>query len=179
MKIYTGKGDAGHTGLAGGEKLLKSDERIEAYGSVDELNSMLGLARAQCRSEGMADLILEIQKDLLVIGSMLASMSEGSPTDERLHIKEERVRFLEEAIDAYEKNLPSLTHFIIPGGDRNASILHMARAVCRRVERRVVARGGDIGEHTIPYLNRLSDLLFVLARSANMDAGVEDIVWEV
>ncbi len=170
MTIYTGRGDAGRTDLRGGERVPKTDPRIEAYGSVDELNALLGVARAT--TGGDLDSQLEdVQQDLHVIQAELASVEPVDPT-----IQSTDVERLESSIDRYQAELPDLESFILPGGGAIGAQLHHARAVCRRTERRVAALADEADESTVParYLNRLSDLLFVLARFANQEAGIEE-----
>ena len=176
MKIYTRTGDTGQTSLFGGARVSKSDARIEAYGTVDELNSFLGLARTtQIPAEVDAEL-LRAQSDLFDIGAHLASPG----TSRFPGVSDGRIAGLEAGIDAMEKELTPLTSFILPGGSAGAAHLHAARTICRRAERRVVALDDDAPATltTITYLNRLSDYLFVAARFANLRAGVPDIAWK-
>jgi cob(I)alamin adenosyltransferase len=186
MKIYTGGGDRGKTGLFSGERTAKNNARIDAYGTVDELNSCIGVLTA-AMDDGHASLaeIRRIQADLFDIGAWLAT-SPGSPTAKALKpFEESRSRFLEEAIDRMDRDLPRLTIFILPGGHMTAALAHVSRTVCRRAERRVVGlpdvtAGGQPSEAyraVIVYLNRLSDYFFVLARHLNRLAGVEDVHW--
>ena len=177
MKIYTRTGDTGETGLLGGVRVKKHELRIEAYGTVDELNAALGVVRAAQPSQ-RADQILEhIQNELFAVGAELAT-----PTSKGAHsgrIEESHVERLEEMIDLCEAELPPLKNFILPGGCATASQLHLARTVCRRAERLVVelSETGPVSPQIIVYLNRLSDLLFVLARFENARAGVPDVKW--
>jgi cob(I)alamin adenosyltransferase len=180
MKIYTKTGDDGTTGLLGNRRVSKDDLRIEAYGTIDELNAVLGLARAH-RLDSTADaLVGHLQDELLVIGSALADASAGG----RFHnaITEEHVARLEAAIDTLETELKPLGQFIVPGGTLPAAQIHVARTVCRRAERLVVqlaqTPGEDVPRQLRVYLNRLSDVLFVLARAVNHRAGVADILWK-
>ena len=168
MKIYTRTGDHGQTSLFGGTRVAKNDARIEAYGTVDELNSFLGAVT------GFEE-IAAIQSDLFEIGAHLASPG----TSRFPGVDPSRIERLERAIDAMEGELTPLTSFILPGGSPRAAQLHIARTVCRRAERRVVALedGSPATQSTIAYLNRLSDYLFVAARYANLKAGVPDIPW--
>ena len=179
MKIYTRTGDDGTTGLIGGQRVPKSDPRVECYGTVDELNAHLGLAAV-----GADDLILArlqtIQNDLFIIGSHLATPEPGSWAGALPELDESLITRLEMEIDAAEAELPPLRNFILPGGTETASRLHIARTVCRRVERLLAAFAL---ERPIPaviptYLNRLSDWLFVHARFANHRAGVADVPWK-
>jgi len=172
VKIYTKTGDKGETSLFGGARVSKNDPRIEAYGTIDELNSQLGLCRSAWPASPIDD---RIQSDLFDIGAFLAA-----PNDARFHsVAASRIADLERAIDAMENELAPLKTFIVPGGSEAASRLHVARTVCRRAERRVIAIGesSDAMRATIAYLNRLSDFLFVAARLANRKHGVNDTPW--
>ncbi|PIQ25299.1 ATP:cob(I)alamin adenosyltransferase [bacterium (Candidatus Blackallbacteria) CG17_big_fil_post_rev_8_21_14_2_50_48_46] len=176
MKIYTRTGDTGETGLWGGRRVSKHDLRIQAYGSVDECNALLGLAICEA-PESLKPLLIDLQNQLFVLGADLASpeASEHIP-----RIQAEQVSALEKAIDAAEADLPPLTQFILPGGSKAAAGLHLARTVARRAEREVVAlmQAEAINPHALTWLNRLSDLLFVMARSANHLAQISDIPWQ-
>ncbi|HEY8849028.1 MAG TPA: cob(I)yrinic acid a,c-diamide adenosyltransferase [Thermoanaerobaculia bacterium] len=170
MKIYTRTGDSGETSLFGGSRVAKNDPRIEAYGTIDELNSTVGVARASWPSSPIDKQLGAIQSDLFDIGAHLAA-----PGNDRFAgVEPRRIEELERAIDAMESELPPLTSFIIPGGSLAAAQLHVARTVCRRAERRVVALEDTA---TVAYLNRLSDYLFVAARYANRGHGVPDTPW--
>jgi cob(I)alamin adenosyltransferase len=175
MKIYTKTGDGGETSLFGGARVRKNDSRIEAYGTVDELNSFIGVARAAWPSASYDSLLHAIQSDLFDIGAYLASPG----TSRFAGPDAARVAVLEQAIDAMESELAPLKTFILPGGSLAAAQLHVARTVCRRAERLVVALRDDDDATTasITYLNRLSDLLFVAARFANHVHGVADVPW--
>ena len=171
MKIYTRTGDRGETSLFGGSRVAKDDPRIEAYGSIDELNSTIGVARATWASSPIDKQLETIQSDLFDIGARLAA-----PGNDRFAgVNPQRITELERAIDAMESELQPLTSFIIPGGSPAAAQLHVARTVCRRAERRVVALENETA--TVTYLNRLSDYLFVAARYANRGHGVPDTPW--
>lgn len=181
MKIYTGTGDEGTTGLYGGGRVSKHHPRIEAYGTVDELNASIGLAVASesdRRTWGdISDVLLRVQKELFEMGADLAT-----PLDSRAEvprISEALIRQLEEDIDSFQSTLEPLESFVLPGGSTAASALHIARTICRRAERRVVALADaeDVNSLTAVYLNRLADLLFVLARAANRASGVSDVKW--
>jgi cob(I)alamin adenosyltransferase len=179
MRIYTRTGDDGTTGLLGAERVSKDSPRVEAYGSVDELNAFLGLAIAHLQShERFCKILQQVQGDLFVLGAELAVPVGKSPVIPPL--SEEHVRQLEHYIDEIEEQLPPLRHFILPGGTIGSAVLHVARTVCRRAERRVVSlfhvEPGN--PHILIYLNRLGDLLFVMARAANAAEGVEDIIWD-
>ena len=181
MKIYTKTGDTGDTGLFGGGRVPKDDPRVEAYGDVDELNATLGMARAVEPMPRVDDVLVPIQRDLFSIGALLAT-----PDLEKMHnhlakanIDDQRIKGLEHAIDECDNELEPLRAFIIPGGSRKGAVLHVARTVCRRAERRVVRlqREVEIPSLVVIYLNRLSDLLFVLARVANVRTGAGEVTW--
>jgi cob(I)alamin adenosyltransferase len=179
MKIYTKTGDKGETGLFGGERVPKDTPRIEAYGAVDELNSLLGIIRALRPNKRIDRILHGIQNDLFVAGADLATRK----TSKRSlipHVGLSQITFLENAIDALQSSLPPLKTFILPGGTAAASHLHYARTVCRRAERSAVrlSRSEDINENIVIYLNRLSDLLFVLARYANRSGKKKETKWE-
>lgn len=181
MKIYTKTGDKGETGLFDGTRVPKSDARVDAYGDVDELNALLGLARSLLREQELADILAEVQRDLFAVGAQLADPKHG----ERPHLREKarltegRIQKLEEQIDRWEAELEPLRQFILPGGVEAGAVLHYARTVCRRAERRIVRLGGTIPVSPIllAYVNRLSDFLFVMARVVNHRAGVPEIPW--
>ena len=179
MKIYTRSGDNGSTGLFGGPRVSKDDVRIEAYGTVDELNATIGMARS-CPLPSSVDLQLEtIQSELFSIGAELAT---PDPDQRGLRIiSGQHIDRLEQWIDGHEAKLSPLTQFILPAGTQGATQLHLARAVCRRAERRVVTlaagEGSRVSESVIVYLNRLSDLLFVLTRAVNFEAGQPEMQW--
>lgn len=188
MRIYTKTGDDGSTGLFGGRRVSKTDPRVEAYGSVDELSSAVGLALAaggpgatEARGPaGLETILASIQLDLFVLGSDLAAPREQTKEASYLpRLEPGHVRALEGWIDEYEARLPRLSNFILPGGSPLAAHLHHARTVCRRAERATVALAAlvDIGPVPVQYLNRLADLLFVLARWANRAAGVPEVEW--
>lgn len=185
MKIYTRTGDRGETGLFGGRRVPKDDVRVEAYGAVDELNAVLGLAAARLASLGPAELVARlhaIQTELFTIGANLATPSVedgGRPSSYIPGFAAERIAELEAWIDEAETELEPLRNFVLPGGSEAAALLHLARTVCRRAERRVVslARQATIAPELVIYLNRLSDLCFTWARLANRRAGVSDVAW--
>jgi cob(I)alamin adenosyltransferase len=176
MKIYTKTGDAGETGLFGGGRVPKDDPRVQAYGDVDELNATLGFAAALEPSDFEAEFLQSVQRDLFTIGAELATPNTAKVKDT---VGAERVSAIEQVIDAREATLAPLKNFILPGGTPKAAALHIARTTCRRAERAVVtlARDEPVNPTIIHYLNRLSDLLFVLARAVNQQAGRGDIVW--
>ena len=177
MKIYTKKGDKGSTSLIGGVKVPKSNERIHAYGTVDELNSFLGIVRDSHTNAHNAESLYRIQNTLFTIGSHLAA--HPSNKMKLPDITEEDITFLELEIDKMNEVLPDLTNFILPGGNIASSYCHVARCVCRRAERLAVglSEHEEIEMILIKYLNRLSDYLFVLARKISFDAGAEEIKW--
>ena len=187
MKIYTGTGDKGKTSLFSGERVSKSDARIDAYGDLDELNSILGALAAHLVSEKELVRELEqIQSDLLRAGAWLATRPDSSAIESLEEISNEQIVFLEKAIDRLEKELPILKGFILPGGHITSAWAHVARTVCRRCERKVVpltdeARKSNAAEqyqNLLVLLNRLSDYLFVLARYCNHLHGVSDKLWK-
>jgi cob(I)alamin adenosyltransferase len=181
MKIYTKTGDSGGTGLFGGGRVQKDDPRVEAYGDVDELNAVLGMARALDPLPRVDEVLVPIQRDLFSIGALLAT-----PDLDKMHnhlakanIDDRRIKALEHAIDQCDEELEPLKAFIIPGGSQKGAVLHVARTVCRRAERRVVhlQREVEIPSLVVIYLNRLSDLLFTLARVANVRTGAGEVTW--
>jgi cob(I)alamin adenosyltransferase len=181
MKIYTKTGDAGETGLFGGGRVPKNHPRVEAYGDVDELNAVVGLARSLEALPKVDEVLVSVQRDLFAIGALLATPNREKMREhlEKARIDEERIGQLEAAIDSADRELEPLRAFIVPGGTQKAAALHVARTVCRRAERRVVELSGaeDIPSLVIIYLNRLSDLLFTLARLANRLAGKGEVSW--
>ncbi|AOW16216.1 ATP:cob(I)alamin adenosyltransferase [Polaribacter vadi] len=185
MKIYTKTGDNGTTALFGGSRVKKYNLRIESYGTVDELNSYIGLIKDQDISSAAKDALLKIQNELFTLGAMLATPPEKETLKsgkERLNIPkidENSILFLENEIDKMDEVLPQMTHFILPGGHQAVSFCHVARCVCRRAERLSVELNDNepINEDILKYLNRLSDYLFVLARKLSLDLQVEEIKW--
>lgn len=176
--IYTKTGDGGDTGLFGGGRVGKEDPRVEAYGQVDELNAVLGVARAE--GVGPMDALVQtLQDQLFTVGSVLATPQGSKAAAHIPQVQEAWVNAMEQAIDGFDKQLTALTSFILPGGSKAASALHLARTVCRRAERCVVPlmRTGKVDTLVVVYLNRLSDLLFTMARAANAQAGVSDVPW--
>jgi len=178
MKIYTKTGDQGITSLFGGKRVSKAELRIETYGTVDELNSFLGLVRDQEVNQKRQAVLVEIQDRLFTIGSILAT----EPGNEKLKIPsllEDDIQFLENEMDAMDESLPPMRFFVLPGGHQSVSFCHVARTVCRRVERLAISLSTQ--EHVDPlvikYLNRLSDYLFVLARKMAAELGIEESPW--
>ena len=180
FKIYTKTGDDGSTGLVGGTRVKKYNVRLEAYGTVDELNAAIGVILSHGMPDNLGEMLIEIQNKLFNIGSRLASDEKGNAVTEKLSITEKHISFLENAIDEMEKGLPELTHFILPGGDWAAAQCHVARTVCRRAERRILefADSETVQPEIIKYINRLSDFLFVLARKLSAISGIEEKPWE-
>ncbi len=185
MKIYTRTGDTGETGLYGGQRVLKNDSRVEAYGTVDEANAILGVAVTRLESDlELQAIILGIQRDLFIVGSDLAMPleQEVSAGQSRVpRVEPQHIKAVEETIDHFEATLPPLKNFILPGGAPASAELHHARTVVRRAERCVVTLLRESPDSSNPdvlrYLNRLADLLFVLARAANHRTGISDIPW--
>lgn len=181
MKIYTKTGDAGETGLFGGGRVPKDDIRVEAYGDVDELNAVIGMARCIELMPRIDDVLLPIQRDLFAIGAILATPDRDKMALhlEKARIDDGRIGELERAIDEGEAELEPLRAFILPGGSSKAAALHVARTVCRRAERHVVRLQHEVElpPLAVIYLNRLSDLLFTLARVANRRVGAVEVIW--
>jgi len=182
MKVYTRGGDQGETSLFGGARVRKDDARIWAYGEVDELNSAIGLAAADLQDPQLTDWLTRIQSTLFDIGSELATPDidqNARRRDTVPRVTEDDVLCCEAWIDQLDEELEPLTHFVLPGGTRAAAGLHLARTICRRAERRIVAlsRDTELAATVVHYLNRLSDLLFVLARVVNARAGVSEPRW--
>ena len=180
MKIYTRTGDAGGTALFGGARVLKNDPRVAAYGEIDELNACLGIVRAQHDLPAdVASLLERVQKDLFAIGARLADPSERNVSrSDKVVVGEADVQRLEDWIDRFEAGLPPLRRFILPGGSPAGAHLHFARTICRRAERAVVSLGiENVDARLLAYVNRLSDLLFVLARAVNHGAARPEVEW--
>ncbi len=181
MKIYTKTGDSGQTSLFGGERVLKSDLRIETYGTVDELNAFLGMAAAEIADKELKEVIESIQNELFAAGAELATPVEKQNKVKVHKISEETIDRIEKLIDKYDAKLPELKRFILPGGSKTSAILHIARTVCRRAERRVVELSStvEISGNIRIYLNRLSDFLFVLSRYENQINQIPDVEWKI
>lgn len=181
MKIYTKTGDTGQTGLFGGGRVSKDDPRVEAYGDVDELNACLGMARAVETMPRIDEVLVPIQRDLFSLGALLATPDIAKMHDHlaKAQIDDTRIADLEHAIDECDRELEPLGSFIVPGGTPKSAALHVSRTVCRRAERRVISLQKDveIPGIVVVYLNRLSDLLFTLARLANARAGAGEVTW--
>lgn len=179
FKIYTKTGDKGETSLIGGTRLPKHHIRIEAYGTVDELNSFIGLIRDSISEKELFDLLIEIQDRLFTIGSLLAADPEKNKMT-LPQLNEEDIVLLEKAIDKMNETLPEMKHFVLPGGHVTVSYCHVARCVCRRAERAVLklAENEKVDELIYKYLNRLSDYLFVLSRKLTQDLKANEIPWK-
>lgn len=185
MKIYTRTGDRGETGLFGGGRVAKDDRRVEAYGAVDELNAVIGMAIVRLADDGekeITDRLRLVQADLFNVGAHLATPAPAEGGRAAAHVPDlpdERVANMEAWIDAADSELDPLRAFILPGGGEAAARLHVARTVCRRAERRVISLGREslVDDRVVVYLNRLSDLLFTLARLANRRHGTADVPW--
>lgn len=173
--LYTRAGDGGETSLFGGQRVPKDHPRVAAYGALDELNSCLGVAIAFLRQRRVAALLREVQSDLFQLGAELAS-----PGSDRFRLPAQRVGELERLIDRYDARLAPLKSFVLPGGAPAAALLHLARTLCRRAEREAVAlsRREEVSPQVLAYLNRLSDLLFVLARYVNRAEGRQETPWQ-
>lgn len=177
-RIYTRTGDDGTTGLLGPGRVPKHDPRVEAYGAVDELNAALGVARAQAGAGALEPVLARVQPALFQLGAELAASTPAALANLN-RLGDGDIEALERDIDALEARLAPLTHFVLPGGTPLAAQLHLARTVCRRAERRVtaLAQAGGLAPALVRYLNRLADLLFVMARAANADANVRETTW--
>ena len=180
IKIYTKTGDDGTTGLIGGSRVKKYDSRLEAYGTIDELNAAIGVLRSSKLSGNVVEILNKIQNKLFNIGSQLASDEKGEVFTANLAITAENIKDLEDTIDEYQNQLPELTHFIIPGSDFSSAQCHVARTVCRRAERRILefAEHSKVSNEIIIYINRLSDFFFVLSRKLAFDNKIADVTWK-
>lgn len=179
-KVYTRTGDEGTTGLGGGQRVSKDSLRIAVYGTVDELNSQLGLALCSALDDEIAAALVRIQNELFHLGSDLCVLEEDKEKQPVPAIEERHIEALETEIDDLVARLVPLQNFVLPGGSSGAAQLHLARTVCRRAERLLVALAAEepVGPFTLQYLNRLSDALFVMARYENHKQGVEDVLWD-
>ncbi|MEZ4720441.1 MAG: cob(I)yrinic acid a,c-diamide adenosyltransferase [Flavobacteriales bacterium] len=178
MKIYTRKGDDGTTGLLGGTRLPKDDLRIESYGTVDELNSFIGMLRDHVVSAAIDSELIQIQEELFTIGSHLAADPEKNKM-QLPEIEENWILRMENSMDEMDRHLPEMKFFVLPGGHPAVSAAHVCRSVCRRAERRCIALASEseVDDKVIKYLNRLSDYFFVLSRQLTVDFGAEEIPW--
>ena len=178
MKIYTRTGDAGETSLFDGTRVAKYDPRVDAYGEIDETNAWLGFARAAALDAALADEVLRLQRDLFAVGAQLADPADKIASRvTKAVVGDADVERLEQLIDRLESELPPLRRFILAGGTPAGAALHVARTVCRRAERRIVALQPAVEPALLRYVNRLSDLLFVMARVANHRGGVSEVEW--
>jgi cob(I)alamin adenosyltransferase len=178
MKIYTRTGDTGETSLFGGTRVGKDDPRVHAYGEVDEVNAHLGLARASAADPEIDVELVRLQRDLFALGAQLADPGhKAGDRSAKARLGDEDVARLEQLIDRMEADLPPLRNFILAGGTSCGAALHVARAVCRRAERAMVALDPAVDSVLLRYINRLSDLLFVLARAANQRGGAAEAIW--
>lgn len=179
LKVYTKTGDKGETSIVGGIRVKKSSIRLEAYGTVDELNSHLGLLASMLHDGEDKEIIIRIQRDLFTVCSNLATDQSQTALSDSARLPEVEISFLEAQVDAIMKLLPERQGFILPGGCQAASQAHVCRTVCRRAERCIVALAEEsiISPETLQFVNRLSDYLFVLAKKINFNTGVSEIVW--
>ncbi len=179
MKVYTKTGDKGETSLVGGQRISKCCQRLESYGTTDELNSHIGLLISYATDQIDKDFLLDVQAKLFVVGGYLATDNSQREVREGNIVTPEMVENVEKEIDRLQEMLPPLRLFILPGGSQAASQAHVCRTVCRRTEREILrlAQEAHVDDNVISYVNRLSDYFFVLARKMNLDADVEDVVW--
>ncbi len=179
MRVYTKTGDDGTSGLIGGTRVEKYDLRLESYGTVDELNSWLGLIRSQPIDQNTREVLLSVQNNLFVIGARLATDLSRADLADKLPLSMDDIAKLEKEMDLILDHLPPMEHFVLPGGSNTISYCHLARTVCRRAERRVcqLAKGVSTPPEIIKYLNRLSDYLFVLSRKIAVDEQVDEVQW--
>ncbi len=181
MKIYTKTGDKGKTNLFGGKKVWKDDQRISAYGTIDELNAQLGVTITEIKNQELINILKGIQNELFSVGSDLATPFENEPKNFLIpRIDEKNITKIEILIDEIDSKLPELKNFILPGGTKGAANLHLARTICRRAEREIVSlnKTEKINPFIVVYINRLSDFLFVLSRYENHFENVSDTVWQ-
>lgn len=181
MKIYTKTGDKGETGLFGGKRVQKSSVRINAYGTVDELNAAIGVSLCYVENDGVKSVLRKLQNQLFVVGADLATPLEVESTNISIpRVSEDDISGSEKAIDFFDKQLEELRYFILPGGSKSAAQLHIARTICRRAEREIVllSQQEEINQNIVIFINRISDLLFVLSRIENKRAEIPDQKWE-
>lgn len=179
-KVYTKTGDKGTTGLIGGVRISKSHVRLEAYGSIDELNSFIGLLDSIVIDDHIKSTLTRIQSNLFTIGSYLATDQTNTPLSQFAKLKEGETEYIEKEIDTILDELPERHGFVLPGGCQSASMSHVCRTICRRAERRIIglSEKANVGEDIISYVNRLSDFFFVLAKKLNFLEGKEEKTWE-
>lgn len=180
MKVYTKTGDCGQTSLVGGQRVSKCCERLESYGTVDELNSHIGVLMTYCTDPADAQFLCDVQAKLFVVGGYLATDNSQREVRSGNIVTPEMTQLVEDEIDRLQALLPPLRLFILPGGARGAAYAHVCRTVCRRAERcilRLAETGAEVDANVCAYVNRLSDYFFVLARKLNVDNGVDDVVW--
>ena len=181
MKIYTKTGDSGESGLFGGTRILKNDPRLEAYGTLDELNSLIGVVLCETVSDKTRQALKWLQNVLFMAGADLATLENCSISASKIErINKEQIQKIEAMIDDFSLGLPELKNFILPGGTKAAALLHVARTACRRAERAIVStmQTGQINGNLLIFVNRLSDFLFVLSRFENSVSGIADSIWE-
>ena len=180
MKIYTKTGDKGTTSLIGGKRVLKNSDKLNAYGTIDELNSFLGLLRAKTNDENIKAEILDIQNTLFNVGAHLALDENVEKIPEFAQINDDKIKKIEDLIDFFQKNLPKITNFIIYGENELSAICHVCRAICRRAEREIITvnQQYNIDNNIVTYVNRLSDFLFVLARVYTKNEEKSDFLWK-
>ena len=179
MKVYTKTGDKGTTSLIGGKRVPKNSLRLESYGTVDELNSCLGMVQCKLQNAALIQELLEIQSRLFDVGGHLATDPENDSVKGKICVNEADVQMLEQAIDRMDGEIPPMKYFVLPGGSEAVAFCHLARTICRRAERRILdlADVEPVDEMVKKYINRLSDYLFILARKLANDAGVEEHPW--
>lgn len=179
-KIYTGGGDGGTTSLVGGQRVSKADSRIESYGTVDELNSFIGLLITHVQDQQDRDFLFFVQHKLFTIGSSLATDQDNTELKIESKVTPESIRRIEQEIDRIDENLPKMKAFVLPGGSMSASLAHVCRTVCRRAERRIytLAEDSTVEKEILTFINRLSDYFFVLARMENTKNGGNEIIWD-
>lgn len=178
MKIYTRRGDRGETSLFGSGRVAKSDPRVAAYGDIDEANAWLGVVRAHLDDADLTERVERVQRELFVVGAILATPDPDRRTGERFVLTTASIEALENEIDAWQGELPELDAFVLPGGSRAGAFAHAARTTCRRAERAIVALdAADVPGTVVPFVNRLADWLFVLARIADRRAGIDETIW--
>jgi cob(I)alamin adenosyltransferase len=179
-KLYTGGGDKGKTSLVGGERVMKDSPRIESYGTIDELNSFIGLLSAAVEDEKDRAFLLFVQQRLFVVGAYLATNTTAAEKITQCKLTDADVEHIEQEIDRIDGQLPAMKAFVLPGGSRNAALAHVCRTVCRRAERKICSLAGEavVDGRLLTFVNRLSDYFFVLARKENLNGGESEIIWD-